>query len=430
MKQTSLSIDALREVVRELPDNGLAQVREAAVGRLGEQNLPTPRVEDWKYTDLSQAIAISNRWLQSGSGAEAAANDDRIAEAVDSIDAIWLVVENGDVSRQYLAGAIDEGVDVKPLSAMPGAISSKRPLDDLNAALLQDGLHITIAQPLAKPLGILVVDHANGAAQVAQSRVHLDVAEGGKADVIEYHVSSGDDDHYANSVLSISLAANAELNHVRLQNRAIGHVQTTLTSITMGRDSLLRMAGYDLGGGLTRNDLEIDLAAPGASVAFNGLYLAGDGQHIDNHTRVDHRVGPATSTQEYRGILNGTCRCVWNGKAIVHQGADGTDANQANHNLLLTDKAEIDAKPELEIYADDVKCSHGTTVGQLDESALFYLRSLGLDKQDAMQVLTHAFAADLVARAPVDAARARVSAIVESRLADLIDALPATEALK
>ena len=424
MKPAALSIDDLRAVVRDLPDNGLAQVREAALGRLGEQSLPTPKVEDWKYTDLAQAIDISNRWLQSGSDDAPATDRDEAAEAVASIDAIWLVIENGAVSERHLSRAVDDGVDAKPLSTVPAAISGERPLDTLNAALLQDGLHIDVTRPLSKPVGILILDRAIGGAQVSQSRVHIDVAEGCKADVIEYHVSSGDEDHYANSVLSISVAANAELNHVRLQDRAIGHVQTSLTDITMGRDSSLRMAGYDLGGGLIRNDLEIDLGEPGASVSFNGLYLAGDGQHIDNHTKVDHRVGPATSSQEYRGILNGKCRCVWNGKAIVHEGADGTDANQANHNLLLTDKAEIDAKPELEIYADDVRCSHGTTVGQLDETALFYLRSRGLDKQHAMQVLTHAFAADLVARIPVGAARDRVSEIVESRLADLIDAQP------
>ncbi len=422
MKHAALSIDGVREVVRGLPDNGLAAIRDAAVRRLDAQGLPTPKVEDWKYTDLSAAIDISNRWLQSAGATRPAATADLVSEAIKSVDATWLVVENGEVSGQYFRAAIDAGVDVTRLSASPNRISSGRPLDDLNAALLHDGLRVTVTQPLQKPLGVLIIDHAEGGALVSQSRVHVDVSRGCKAELFEYHLSSGDDDLYANSVLSITLGENAELNHVRLQNRAIGHVQTTLTTIRMGRDSSLHMASFDVGGGLIRNDLEIGLDAPGASVSFDGLYLAGDGQHIDNHTRVDHRVGPATSAQEYRGILNGKCRCVWNGKAIVHKGADGTDASQANHNLLLTDKAEIDAKPELEIYADDVKCSHGTTVGQLDETALFYLRSRGLDRQHATQVLTHAFAAGLVTRIPVDAARGCVSSIVESRLADLVDA--------
>jgi Fe-S cluster assembly protein SufD len=206
MTQAALSIDDLRAVVRGLPDNGLARVRDAALGRLDEQSLPTPRVEDWKYTDLAHAIDISNRWLQSGSDVAPATVHDDTAKAIESIDAIWLVIENGAVSEQYLSRAVDDGVDVKPLSAVPDAISGERPLDTLNAALLQDGLHIEIARPLPKPIGILILDRAVGGAQVSQGRVHLDVAEGCKADVIEYHVSSGDEDHYANSGLSISVA--------------------------------------------------------------------------------------------------------------------------------------------------------------------------------------------------------------------------------
>ena len=158
-----------------------------------------------------------------------------------------------------------------------------------------------------------------------------------------------------------------------------------------------------------------------AAALVGGLYIAGDGQHIDNHVRIDHRVGPARSEQEFRGILGGRCRCVWNGKAIVQPGADGTDAEQSNHNLLLSDRAEIDAKPELEIYADEVKCSHGTTVGQIDDAALFYLRSRGLDKQDAMRALTRAFGASIVSHAPIALLADHLTEIVERRLTALTE---------
>ena len=154
---------------------------------------------------------------------------------------------------------------------------------------------------------------------------------------------------------------------------------------------------------------------------MGGLYIAGEGQHIDNHVRIDHRVGPARSEQEYRGILGGRCRCVWNGKAIVQPGADGTDAEQSNHNLLLSERSEIDAKPELEIYADEVKCSHGTTVGQLDDTALFYLRSRGLDKQDAMRALTRAFGASIVSHSPIAVVADHLTELVEGRLSALTD---------
>lgn len=292
-------------------------------------------------------------------------------------------------------------------------------LAELNAALLIDGLRIRVDAELEKPLGLLIIDHADEAS-VSQAFIHVEFASHSAGKIIEYHTSSGSADQYANTIVTIDVGDNASVRHVRIQDRARTHVQTGRTMVDVGRDARFQSSGFDLGGGLIRNDMIIDISNPGADVSFDGLYLAGDGQHIDNHTRVDHRVGPAMSRQEYRGILNGKCRCIWNGKAIVHEGADGTDADQANHNLLLSDKAEIDAKPELEIYTDDVKCSHGTTVGQLDETALFYLRSRGLDKQHAAQIMTHAFAAGLVGRAPVEVAREKITALVEARLAALI----------
>lgn len=422
MKSAALDIDRLREAVRQLPNRGLAPSREAALAHLDEHGLPTLRDEDWKYTDLSPLVDISNRWLHAGGHQPASAHRIDPADAIPaSIDATWFVIADGAVDETPIDHSETRGIEISRLSDAPPDFVAGRPLADLNAALRQDGLRIRITERLDKPVGILLIDRAGTNVGVTQSFVEIDVAAGASADLIEYHVSDGEEDHYANSVLTLNIGEAAEVRHVRIQNRAKRHVQTGRISIVPGRNAALCMASYDLGGALVRNDIDIDLSQPGADVSFDGLYLAGDGQHIDNHTRVDHRVGPATSSQEYRGILNGKCRCVWNGKAIVHKGADGTDARQANHNLLLSEKAEIDAKPELEIYADDVKCSHGTTVGQLDESALFYLRSRGLGKNHATRILTHAFAADLVQRAPVAAVTAAITDLVESRLGELIE---------
>lgn len=376
--------------------------------------LPTTRDEDWKYTDLARARDISSRWLAAGGDTPATDFDDEIAAITDSLDAAWIVIANGRLQRNDALG----GVTTERLEATAAATDGA--LAELNAALLQDGLRIGVDGAPEKPIGLLLIDGSDTTA-VSQTRIELELAPGASCEVIEYHASFGSAEHYANAMLRLTLGDNASLRQLRIQNRALQHVQTGRTTVALGRDARVAMAGFDLGGGLIRNDIVIDIAAPGADVSFDGLYLAGDGQHIDNHTRVDHRVGPATSRQEYRGILNGKCRCVWNGKAIVHEGADGTDADQANHNLLLSEKAEIDAKPELEIYTDDVKCSHGTTVGQLDETALFYLRSRGLDAQHATQVLTRAFAAGLVSHVPVASARDNVAALVEARLGTLIN---------
>ena len=384
------------------------KVREI-VGRL-----PTTRDEDWKYTDLARSRQIVSRWLDDGAAVPSTSLEDRIAAVTDSIDATWYVFSNGEL-RDVTA---PDGVTCEQLASIPAGDGA---LAELNAALLRDGLRLRIDSTPDKPIGLLFIDGGEVAA-VSQGYVEIESAAGTTAEIIEFHTSVGDADQYANTVLKLDIGDNAAIAHIRIQDRSLDHLQTGRTSVGVGRDARFESASFDLGGGMVRNDLDIDIAHPGAEVSFDGLYLAGDGQHIDNHTRVDHRVGPATSRQEYRGILNGKCRCVWNGKAIVHEGADGTDADQANHNLLLSEKAEIDAKPELEIYTDDVKCSHGTTVGQLDDTAMFYLRSRGLDKRHATQVLTHAFAAGLVSRVPVDAAKEALSDLMEERLADLIQA--------
>jgi Fe-S cluster assembly protein SufD len=384
-------------------NSGTADKVRDIVGRL-----PTTRNEDWKYTDLTRARDISTRWLDAGAQTSSTSPDASIDAITGRIDAAWCVFANG-----RLLG-LPDGLDAERIG---GPAAPDDALAELNAALLVDGLRIRVSGQLEKPVGLLFIDSAG----VSQGYVEIEFAAGAAGEIVEYHAAEGDADHYANTIVTLDVGANATVRHLRIQDRGFGHVQTGSTAVSVGRDARFVSASFDLGGGLIRNDLRIDIASPGAEVAFDGLYLAGDGQHIDNHTRVDHRVGPAISRQEYRGILNGRCRCVWNGKAIVHEGADGTDADQANHNLLLSTKAEIDAKPELEIYTDDVKCSHGTTVGQLDEPSLFYLRSRGLDKRHATQVLTHAFAAGLVSRVPVGAAVEAVSDLMEARLAKLVD---------
>ena len=382
------------------------KVREI-VGRL-----PTTRDENWKYTDLARSRDIVSRWLDDGAAVPSASLEEKIAAVTGSIDAAWYVFSNGELRDS----PAHDGLACEKLASVPAGESA---LAELNAALLRDGLRLTIDSTPEKPIGLLFIDGGDVAA-VSQGYVEIESTAGTSAEIVEFHTSLGDADQYANTVLKLKVGNDAALAHIRIQDRSLAHLQTGRTTVSVGRGARFESASFDLGGGMVRNDLDIDIAQPGAEVSFDGLYLAGDGQHIDNHTRVDHRVGPATSRQEDRGILNGKCRCVWNGKAIVHEGADGTDADQANHNLLLSEKAEIDAKPELEIYTDDVKCSHGTTVGQLDDAAMFYLRSRGLDKRHAARVLTHAFAAGLVSRIPVDAAKEVVSNLMEKRLADLI----------
>jgi Fe-S cluster assembly protein SufD len=414
VKPQKLSIEALRDAVARLPDDRLMPMRRAALEQLGDQGLPTPRDEDWKYTNIAPFVDIR-------AGAPAGGVLDAVVQQVkQSIDADWLVIANGIAELQPVAG-----VDIALLSKADVSLDSPFALTQLNTALLHDGIQIQIASDVAvdRPIGILFIDDAGTESGISQGRVEIELENGSRARFVEYHLSQGAERQHANSVVNLELGPGASVDYVRIQNRDHLHSQTGRLQVSLQSDSQFTHCGFDLGGALVRNDLGISIDGPGVSVSFDGLHLAGGEQHIDNHTRVDHRVGPAESRQEYRGILTGNARCVWNGKAIVHVGADGTDAAQASHNLLLSDKAEIDAKPELEIYTDDVKCSHGTTVGQLDEAALYYLRTRVLDKNLAQQVLTRAFAQAIVSRSPIASCHELLAEMIEKRLGEMLEDL-------
>ena len=393
--KSRLAIDAVRNAVQAMPDDRLTAARLAALTQLDQHGLPSTAHEDWKYTDLGAVIEISNQWLAAGT--DAAAVTDAAVEAITSqFDADWLIIRNGIIDTASIADLNRPELAVRLLSDGDLATAGDTPLSHLNIALLQDGLTIQVAAGYKhdRTIGILVIDSAESGIGVSQTRVSIDLQDNGSASFIEYHASTGAAAHYSNSVVDMTLADDATANYVRIQNRASAHNQTGHLSASLSKRSQFHHAAFDFGGELVRSDLTIKLNGPESSATICGLYLAGGKQHIDNHTRVDHLVGPAKSQQEYRGILTDAARCIWNGKAVVHAGADGTDASQANHNLLLSEKAEVDAKPELEIYADDVKCTHGCTTGQIDPAQLFYLKARGIDHHTAKGLLIHAFATE------------------------------------
>lgn len=423
--KAELAIDAVRAVVGNMPDDGLAPARDAALRQLGKNGLPNTKHEDWKYTDLDAVIKISNEWLAGGCTVSPV-TESKVESVTALFDLDWLIIRNGSIDADSVAALQMAGLDIGLLSEHGSAPEFDAPLADLNVALLQDGLSINVSADFVseRALGILHIDSAQADVGVSQTRVAINIEEHGRAGFVEYHASSGTAAHYANSVVDILLASDARVDYVRIQDRDALHSQTGRLKVSLNERSQFHHAAFDFGGDLIRNDLDIQIKGRDSLASFSGLYLADNKQHIDNHTRVDHRVGPARSEQEYRGILSGSARCVWNGKAVVHSGADGTDANQANHNLLLSERSEVDAKPELEIYADDVKCSHGTTVGQLDEAALFYLRTRGIDNSSARQLLMRAFAQKIVDISPIRSLQETISEQVAKRLARLITGVP------
>jgi Fe-S cluster assembly protein SufD len=218
--------------------------------------------------------------------------------------------------------------------------------------------------------------------------------------VLDHSSAEGGRAHFTNAVIEVDVGANArvELTVVQRENDAALHA--SLTAVRLARDARFASRVVTLGGRLVRNDLCVVLAGEGAECALDGLYLGTGERLVDNHSLVDHAVPHCASRQLYKGVLGGASRGVFRGRVIVRPGAQKTDAAQTNPNLLLSDAAEIDSKPQLEIYADDVKCSHGSAIGRLDENALFYLRSRAIGEREARALLTHGFAAEILAGLP------------------------------
>ena len=423
---TALVLDPelLAHAVARLPADALMPARRQALTEFVSTGFPSAKQEDWRYTSLKPVVELCRQWLERDMPAApdpTAAAHARAGELTGTLDAAWLVIANGaTLASPDLPGVTVSSMASSGPTALPGLTDD--PLSRFNAALLRDAVHIRVDPETAveRPLGLLFIDDPAGSA-LSQARVVLEVGAGASLEVFEQHASIEGSGQFANTVLELTAEPGAAIDLVRLQHRHEDHYGISRLTARLAQGARLDHAAFDLGGALIRNDIAVDLAGPDASVRLHGLYAAGGEQHVDNHTRVDHRVGPAASREEYRGILRDRARAVFNGKAVVHPGADGTDAHQANHNLLLSEGAEVDTKPELEIYADDVRCSHGTTVGQLDAAALFYLRSRGLARDVATHVLTRAFAAVIVAACPVEAARGQVEAAVADKLRQLVD---------
>jgi len=383
----------------------IQQVRDAAWRVYEQTGLPTTRNEDWKYTDLSRLTAVlGDTWWTPSTVADSTV--ETIEEhSIPELDAHRLIFVNGRFQGDL--SDMPAGVAVVPLSQWLTSDADKAakalemdehaPLFNgamaVNTAMAADGACISIADgvTLDKPLYLLHLAASGGASHM---RHDIRIGHNATAHVIEHYVGYSTEAGLTHNVTRIHLDEAATLYHDRLQLETEKQFHLGRVDVKQLRDSRFISHSLAMGAALSRVDIAVALSGVNASCVLNGLYLIGSRQHADHHTRIDHISPDCTSRETYKGVLSGRAHAVFNGKVVVHDGADGTDAKQSNGNLLLSGHAEVDTKPELEIYADEVKCAHGATVGQLDLEQLFYLQSRGLDKASAKNVLTFAFADD------------------------------------
>jgi Fe-S cluster assembly protein SufD len=393
--------------------------REESFARFEALGFPGPKSEAWKYTQLAPLAKLEFRLpgaavvrraevapllLKDAAATRLVFVNGRFAP--DLSDA--LSAENG-VTITTLDRALERG-DSGCLDLLPDG-DDEHGLSALNGALAAGGCLIRLADhaTLRGPVQLLFVSIAQDEPALISPRNVILLGDGARLDLVESHVALGGGRNLTNLVNRIVLGRGAQLRHDRLQ---LGEAAGSLigrTEYRISADARLTQSLATLGGGLVRNEIEALVDGSGVDLQLNGLYLTRARQHVDNTIRVDHARPGSVSDQFYKGVLDGEARAVFAGKIIVRRDAQKTNAYQANNNLLLSPEVEIDTKPELEIFADDVKCSHGATSGELDERELFYLRSRGLDPDTARSMLTFAFADEVLERFanPAMAAQAR-----------------------
>jgi len=418
-----------------LGPGALAERRRAAFARVGALGFPTPKNEDWHYTSVAPIVEAGFPTLRAASGDVTAADLEPYG-----FGAGWptIVFVNGHHAPELStpAAALPEGVRVATL----GDLLAGRAIDPvlaeaaakwmgtvvdaetqafsaLNTALMTDGvlLHVGKEMVVDQPIHLLFVTDSRGAKGATHPR-NLVVAERhSKATIIESYVGLGDAAYFTNAVTEVVVADGATLSHKKVQRESARAFHVDTTQATQGRDSHFLNFSFAIGAQLSRTNIYTHLGGEGCGVTLNGLYMLDGDQHCDHQTRIVHAEPNCFSRELYKGLLDGTSHGVFNGKVYVHPEAQKTDGKQENHSLLLSRTAHVDTKPELEIFADDVKCTHGATVGQLDETALFYMKSRGVSADVARQLLTYAFAADVLETIELEAVRDGLEALTLAR---------------
>lgn len=375
----------------------LRQQRELALASFESVGYPTARNEDWRFTRVMPIIDTPF---------------DLVVPRITITGNVEKLSEVAQHRPQEIDGYLGKIADFE-----------REAFTALNTALWQEGVVIRIPDGKIIEVPIVLEFHSgdNDAPQASFPRVLVIAGKNSQATVVERHSGTGGR-YLTNTVTEIALAENAALDHYKVQEEAPDAFHVGSTHVRQERSSNFRSHYVSLGAKLVRNEIRITFNGEGCEATLNGLYLGGDSQHVDNFTVIDHAKPHCASHELYKGILTDKAHGVFNGKIFVRQDAQKTDAKQTNQVLLLSDDAVINTKPQLEIFADDVKCTHGATIGQLDEDALFYLRSRGIGLEAARNLLIYAFANDILERLKIELLRDRLADLLTSRHLTLNDA--------
>lgn len=420
------AFSAVRESSPTVP--WLELVRNSAMERFEQLGFPVVHDEEWKYTNLA---SLAKQSFVPATRPETLSIDTARFVYPETSTA-HLVVVNGFLSEELSVKAgLESVVAIDLLSAVEDARYNKiarsylarnagyhdKGLAALNTAFVQSGLFLLIPKNVKVETPIQITFLTDGEPGTASFPRLLVVAEEhSSATIIESFVSTRELRYFTNAIAEIVVKDGARLEHYRMQRESREAFHVSLTSAELGRGSSYDTTSINMGARLARHDISVVMDHEGAECWVDGLYLVGANQHTDTHSVIDHKQPHCSSHQLYKGILDDNGRAVFNGKVFVREGAQKTDAMQTNKNLLLSPQARVDTKPQLEIYADDVKCAHGAAVGQIDLEELFYLQARGINPELGRSLLTYGFAEEVIAKIKLDSIRAQLDEVVLSQL--------------
>lgn len=409
----------------------LNDLRQEGLASFAALGFPTTKHEEWKHTNIEPVVS---RQFGFANGEGSFAGADILSSVFVEADAPRLVFVNG-VYAPALSSVqgLPSGVRLANLSELLrsdddvlasriGRYANHRhnAFVALNTAFMDDGAVVVVAPGcrLLQPIYLVYVSGAKDRPIISHPRTLIILGAGSEVNIVESYIGIGGASYFCNAVTELIVEPDSVAHHYRLQREGAAGFHTGTLAAHLGRGCHLTAHAVTLSGALVRNDVHVSLDGEGAECVLNGLYLGDDKQHVDNFTEIEHIKPRATSRELYKGILDGASHGVFNGKIVVHKDAQKSDARQTNRNLLLSADALVNTQPQFEIYADDVKCSHGSTIGQLDPDALFYLRSRGLGPDEARSLLSFAFASDIVGRMKVAALRQRLDDYLVAKFRD------------
>lgn len=409
----------------------LAARREQALERFEQRGFPTTRDEAWRHTSVAEVARTDYRPSDGARRGEAVSTSLQRLAFAGAFKGSEIVLVNGRFVEELSSFFDVRGVEVVSLAAALAkggarleadlgriATDPEHPFVALNGALFEDGVAVFVGPGVHvdKPIHVLHLSTGGPAPSFSHPRTLIAVGRGSECTIVESYGGPNDDVYLTNAVTEIRIEDGAALDHYTLERQSLAASHFATLSVVQGKDARFSNHTLTVGGRLVRNDVGVLLDAPGAEAQLLGLFIANGRQHHDTHTLIDHARPHGTSREVYKGILNGSARGVFHGRVLVRKDAQKTDAYQTNKNLLLSRDALVNSTPQLEILADDVKCKHGSTTGQLDEGALFYMRSRGISEQAARNLLTYAFASDLVLKIRVAPVRIGLEAFLHDRL--------------